>query len=360
MANFLPRTLPASWYCSKPLYDLEKRAVFLKSWYLLGPVNKFKENDPVTYEYAGVTLTATRLSLEDSSITVVDHQGGHPKTHLTPTGLLFSTISAFAPSFHDFFPGLESLLSTVDFRARPYRRSIDYEGHFNWKTMVDGYQECLHCAYTHPSFSVLYPPTSYAVINHHNWCQHIADPDKPDDGLFLYFFPICTLNVYGGGMSQFRVCPTTEPGTTRMEFDYYNVEQGEKFEEYYKFVRQVALEDYELCEKAQRNLERGVYAEGILNPVKENGVACKSTLIRHPSFCFLSFELNDAFADYQQRVLEMVLSQHQDDKIQERKHSSMSPAAPGASSSELDRSSCSGNSNFNLSNGTKAGLEVST
>ena len=91
-------------------------------------------------------------------------------------------------------------------------------------------------------------------------------------------------------MSAFRVCPTDKPGTTRMEFDYYNVESGEKFEEYYKFVRQVAIEDYDLCENAQYNLEKGIYAEGILNPVKENGVACESSrsfgayqiaLIRH-------------------------------------------------------------------------------
>lgn len=59
-----------------------------------------------------------------------------------------------------------------------------------------------------------------------------------------------------------------------MEFDYYHLESGDKFEEYFKFVRQVAMEDYELCEKAQENLEKGVYNEGILNPEKETGVAC--------------------------------------------------------------------------------------
>lgn len=65
-----------------------------------------------------------------------------------------------------------------------------------------------------------------------------------------------------------------------MEFDYYHVEEGEKFEEYYKFVRQVALEDFELCEKAQANLEKGIYHEGILNPEKESGVACEFTVGR--------------------------------------------------------------------------------
>ncbi|KAK4544578.1 hypothetical protein LTR36_004150 [Oleoguttula mirabilis] len=284
----IPRTLPASWYRSKALYQLEQRAVFLKAWYLLGPVNKFSSGEPVGYEFSDVSLTVTA---SETGVKVVNRHVKELRSHITRTGLAFTTISDDAPAFDDFFPGLEDILDRVDFTTRPYRRSIDYEGHFNWKTMVDGYQECLHCQYTHPSFSVLYPPTFYSVINHHNWCQHIADPKKPDDGLFLYFFPNCTLNVYGGGISAFRVCPTNEPGTTRMEFDYYNVDEGEKFEEYYKFVRQVALEDYELCEKAQYNLERGIYAEGVLNPQKENGVAY-----------------------YQQRVLELVLEQHQKDQ----------------------------------------------
>jgi hypothetical protein len=60
-----------------------------------------------------------------------------------------------------------------------------------------------------------------------------------------------------------------------MEFDYYHLAEGEKFEEYFKFVRQVAMEDFELCEKAQDNLAKGVYHEGILNPEKENGVSCE-------------------------------------------------------------------------------------
>lgn len=272
----MPTTLPASWFTSDSLYRLERRAVFLKSWFLLGPVTKFSSKTPVEYEFAGVPLQVVR-DLTTDSITVLSLDEQKPlRHHITTTGLLFTSLSASAPSFDDFFPGLESLLSKVDFTALPYRRSISYEGRFNWKTMVDGYQECLHCQYTHPAFSKIYPPTFYHVSNHTNYCQHFADPEKPDDGLFLYFFPNCTLNVYGGGMSLFRVCPTSKPGQTRMEFDYFHMQEGEPFEEYYRFVRQVALEDFELCERAQENLERGVYAEGILNPDKETGVACKS------------------------------------------------------------------------------------
>ncbi|OCK80004.1 hypothetical protein K432DRAFT_405076 [Lepidopterella palustris CBS 459.81] len=294
MASFI-KTLPASWYCSPPLYQLERRAVFLKAWYLLGPVTRFQTiGEKVEYEIAQIKLTVCRNSEDPRDINVYAGQDDiELRSYLTDTGLLFSTISENAPSFHEFFPDLEPLLATVDFTKLPYRRSIKYEGKFNWKTMVDGYQECLHCQYTHPLFSIYYPPTFYTVYNHKNFSQHIADPKKREDGLFLYFFPNCTLNVYGGGMSSFRVCPTEKPGITRMEFDYYHKETGNKFEDYFKFVRQVAMEDYELCEKAQENLEKGVYTEGILNPVKETGVAF-----------------------YQQRVLDLVCLQHESERRQ--------------------------------------------
>ncbi|KAH8695131.1 hypothetical protein BGW36DRAFT_360841 [Talaromyces proteolyticus] len=294
----LARTLPASWYCSQPLYQLERKAVFLKSWYLLGPVTRFLVvNERVSYEIAQKDIHVYRISKTsefpgpgDLRVVNADNDTELP-SYVTPTGLLFAALSQSAPSFHEFFPNLEPLLSTVDFTRRPYRRSIKYEGNFNWKTMVDGYQECLHCQYTHPSFSIYYPPTFYTVYNHENFSQHIADPKKPNDGLFLYFFPNCTLNVYGGGMSSFRVCPTETPGVTRMEFDYYHISDGDKFEDYFRFVRQVAIEDFELCEKAQANLERGVYGEGILNPEKESGVAY-----------------------YQERVFDLVSEQYEEDK----------------------------------------------
>lgn len=141
--------------------------------------------------------------------------------------------------------------------------------------MIDGFQECLHCQYTHPGLAKLYPTETYHVVNHKNWSRHYSDPDREDDGLFLYFFPSTTLNLYNGGMSSFRACPSSQVGTCRMEFDYYNDNSADDFEDYYKFVRQVADEDGELCESAQANLEKGIYFQGCLNPVKETGVSRK-------------------------------------------------------------------------------------
>jgi len=295
----LQRTLPASWFCSSALYQLERRAVFLKCWHLLGPVTRFQNRDEkVVYEIAQVKIFVENKSppsegvVSEGLVVSAEDETVNIRQHLTPSGLLFTTLSDDAPSFNEFFTGLEPLLNKVDFTKLPHRRSISYEGRFNWKTMIDGFQECLHCQYTHRTFSKFYPPTFYSVTNHQNFSQHIADPKKPDDGLFLYFFPICTLNVYGGGMSSFRTLPSTNPGISRMEFDYYHKGTSEEFDEYFKFVRQVALEDFELCEKAQTNLELGIYGEGILNPNKENGVAY-----------------------YQQHVREMVYEQLAADKL---------------------------------------------
>lgn len=139
MSTMPTRTLPASWFTSAPLYQLERRAVFLKAWYLVGPVVKFVPGEPVEYEFAGVSLAI--LKDEYGDIVASGPKGETFKTHTTGTGLVFTTISDMAPSFEEFFPGLEKVLSSVDFTQRPYRRSIKYEGHFNWKTMVDGYQE---------------------------------------------------------------------------------------------------------------------------------------------------------------------------------------------------------------------------
>jgi hypothetical protein len=75
------------------------------------------------------------LSLAVEHIDLIGIQASPLRYHITPTGLIFATISDEAPSFHEYFPDLEPLLQRVDFTRLPYRHSIKYEGRFNWKTM---------------------------------------------------------------------------------------------------------------------------------------------------------------------------------------------------------------------------------
>lgn len=82
----LTRTLPASWFCSSALYQLERRAVFLKvsfstrrdrwtdsqqSWHFLGPVTRFqKRAEKVRYEIAQVTVIVENISPENEGIDI--------------------------------------------------------------------------------------------------------------------------------------------------------------------------------------------------------------------------------------------------------------------------------------------------
>ncbi|KAA8910183.1 hypothetical protein TRICI_004244 [Trichomonascus ciferrii] len=277
------RTLPASWYVSPKLYELEQDVIFKKGWHLVGPITKFTET-PIDYEIAGNAFQVQKQP--DSDVVEVYYvndkgvQTSPVRFEQSRTGLVFVCFDDNAPSMEEYFGGqLTELIDSVDFTKLPYRRSIKYTGKFNWKTMIDGYQECLHCKYTHPSFYKRYPSEFYAVENYTNFSRHLQDPAYREDGLFLFFFPICTLNVYGGGMSMFRTCPISAT-ECRMEFDYYYNGSDEDFEEYYNFTRKVATEDYDLCVDAQKNLERGIYQTGILNPNKENGVLYYQGLVK--------------------------------------------------------------------------------
>jgi len=52
----VPKTLPASWYCDPKLLQLERRAVFLKSWFFLGAVTKFQPGQDIHYEIAQILI----------------------------------------------------------------------------------------------------------------------------------------------------------------------------------------------------------------------------------------------------------------------------------------------------------------
>ncbi|KAF5971266.1 choline monooxygenase chloroplastic [Fusarium coicis] len=196
------------------------------------------------------------------------------RSHLTPNGLLFLTLSDETCSFEEFFPGFEDATAHADFTDLPLRRPLTYTSQNNWKATVDAYQECLHCAYAHPEFAKTFKPAGYKVTNKHNYSQHMATATDADDGLFFFLFPNCSLSLYAGGLTCWRINPSEIPCQARMEFDYYHKAPAgsDEFEKWYEFTRNVAVEDIELCEKTQANLNVGIYSEGLLNPLKENGV----------------------------------------------------------------------------------------
>lgn len=53
----VPRSLPASWYRSPPMYELERRAIFSKKWILVTHKLRFsKTGDYVRFQEAGFSF----------------------------------------------------------------------------------------------------------------------------------------------------------------------------------------------------------------------------------------------------------------------------------------------------------------
>jgi len=309
MSLSLSRTLPASWYTSDKIVDLAHDHIFDKGWLFVTPIASFVRghldasqfdfngrpffviNDiedvyqchDVCAYYGNYSEMMAGLSIEQVYSKIASVEKVRSYTH--PSGLFFVCHDKKnAPSWEDFYgKNLQQILKMHDFRKLQVRRRISYDCKFNFITFIDGYQECLHCTYTHPGLKATLPLDVYKIENLGNFSRHYCFDEKTGNemnGVFLYFFPTSSLNFYQGGMSCFRVRPI-DGNNSRMEFEYFFSGTDEEFEKYYKFARQVATEDQDLCEACQRNLQVGMYRGGILNPSKENGVIHYQSLIRN-------------------------------------------------------------------------------
>ncbi|KAH3671061.1 hypothetical protein OGAPHI_000772 [Ogataea philodendri] len=358
-------TLPASWWTSQKVLDYEKKAIFAKSWLFVTHQQRFKKaGDYFSYSFLGwnfflIKTKAGQIKAfhnvcrhraypvvrkekgssivlgckyhgwsynTDGMLTKAPHfnevEGFDPKanslfeikTHTTKQGLVFinfDNTENFTP-FEEFFAGLEEEMNEYDFDDYEYHMSYELDGQFNWKTLMDGYQECYHCPTAHPGLSVAFKMETYKVVPKGNYCRHYArivdeqieetpeeaDPDTESswfgfgkkktpaqpkktkenpggsfNGLWCYLFPTNGVNCYSPAFYSIRVLPIT-PSRTILQYDIYTKKglADDKKKEFVDFLQQVELEDFNLCVQTQKNLNQGIYSTGYLHPLKERGV----------------------------------------------------------------------------------------
>ncbi|GMG25826.1 unnamed protein product [Ambrosiozyma monospora] len=204
-------------------------------------------------------------------------------------------------------------MNEFDFDDYEYHMSYELDGTFNWKTLMDGYQECYHCPTAHPGLNSAFKMETYKVVPKGNYCRHYAkiveqeiesvkddvDPDVESswfgfgkkqavkkapakkienpggkfNGLWCYLFPTNGINCYSPAWYSIRVLPIT-PSRTILQYDIYTKKglAEEKKKEFVDFLQNVELEDFNLCQLTQKNLSQGVYTTGYLHPLKERGV----------------------------------------------------------------------------------------
>lgn len=195
-----------------------------------------------------------------------------------------------APDFAAFTRGFDDPLRTLSPKDFGFHRRHRYEVACNWKVYCDNYLEGYHVPHIHPGLNSLLDYRQY-VTECGDWFSYQYSPLESDDALYgdgdaLYYFiyPNTMLNLLPGRLQTNRVLPLG-PERCVVEFDYYYAAgEGEEWEARkqadHDFAHQVQDEDIEICEHVQRGLASGSYVPGRLNPLRENALFHFQELLR--------------------------------------------------------------------------------
>jgi len=336
------RALPAPWYTSNEMYELERRAIFSRRWLLTTHKNRFKESgDWLRYEIAGFNIVVAKDRngninafhniCRHRAYPVVDEDKGSSKIfacryHGWSYGL--DGKLAKAPGYQDL-PGFDKTqngllpihvhidingfiwinldgkqkpevsweedLDGVDSQARLQQFQWDQyefdhvweiEAAYNWKIAADNYNECYHCKSTHPDIPTVADLASYGVNVQRAWIQHdgATTPEQKRRGLTVcatYFWPNASMNVSPHFFFTQRFIPRG-PKNTLVRYEVFRNKNSseEDFQLINNIYKRIMSEDKALCDAAQRNLNAGVFVNGEMHPKMEKGPLYFQKLVR--------------------------------------------------------------------------------
>ena len=250
------RALPASWYTSPDMYELERRAIFSRKWLLTTHKARVEnEGDWVRYDVANYqfiickdrtgNINAFHNVCRHRAFPIVTEEKGHNsvfacKYHGWSYGL--NGKLAKAPGYQDLdgfdkskngllplhvkvdksgfiwvnldgkeepevpweedFAGVDEQerFSAYNFDDYIFDHAWEMEGDYNWKILADNYNECYHCKTTHPDIPKIADLNSYYVSTKGGQILHYGNPTKEqiERGLRVastYYFPNASMNV---------------------------------------------------------------------------------------------------------------------------------------------------------------------
>ena len=250
------RALPGEWYTSQEMYELERRAIFSRKWMLI--THKTRLTKPGDYlkfnvaEYEFI-LVRDRENNINGFHNVCRHRAFPVVTEKEGTSRIFSCkyhgwsyglngklakapgyqeLSGFDKEKNGLLPihvrvdknnfiwvnldgkqtpelSWEEELDNIDAQERYSQYNFaDYEfdhfwemeGAYNWKILADNYNECYHCATTHPDIPALADLKSYNVKTRAMNIVHDAatTDEQRANGLTVastYYFPNVSTNI---------------------------------------------------------------------------------------------------------------------------------------------------------------------
>ncbi|PYH31284.1 aromatic ring-hydroxylating oxygenase subunit alpha [Aspergillus neoniger CBS 115656] len=331
--NEAVRALPASWYTSQEMFELERRAIFSRKWLLTTHKLRLPNTgDWLQYEVSGFNFVLVRdkegninafhnvcrhrafpLVTEEKGsarIFACKYHGwsyglngklakapgyqdldGFDKSknsllpihvHLDANGFIWVNLDAGEQpeiSWDDDFKGidLQSRFADVKWEDYTFDHTWEQDGDYNWKILADNYNECYHCATTHPDIPALADLATYSVDTKDGGIIHDAHskPDQIAAGLRIastYYFPNASMTVSPHFFFMQRFVPIS-PTRSVMKYEVYRNKNSsdEDFELINTMYKRIMSEDKYLCDLTQKNLNAGVFVNGELHPKMEKG-----------------------------------------------------------------------------------------
>ncbi|KAF2186008.1 ISP domain-containing protein [Zopfia rhizophila CBS 207.26] len=327
------RALPASWYTSQEMYELERRAIFSRKWLLITHKLRLKEQgDFLRYDIArfDFVLTCDRSGNINAFHNICRHRA-YPVVEANK-----GTAKIFACRYHGWSYGLNGKLAkapgyqdldgfdksqngllpihvhvdtngfiwvnldakeepeiaweddfdTVDKQERfsefnfddyEFDHNWEMDGGYNWKILADNFNECYHCKTTHPDVPSLANLESYDVNTKAGHIQHDAGTTSEQRAAGLriastYYFPNASMTVTPHFFFVQKFVPSG-PTSSSMRYEVFRNKNSseEDFQLINQMYKRIMSEDKVLCDLAQKNLNAGVFINGEMHPRMEKG-----------------------------------------------------------------------------------------
>ena len=250
------RGLPATWYSSPAIYELERRSIFSKRWLFITHRSRFtKPGDFVRFEEAGFPfflcldkkfeLKGFHNVCRHRAFPVITKDSGNAKiiackyhgwsygidgklakapkfddvpdfkkednglfpvhVHIDALGFVWVNLEASeTPSiaWEDDFKSIDTQerFRHLDFSKYSLDHTWEMKGDFNWKTLADNYNECYHCTVAHPDVNSMLDVADYDVETNGGHIRHFYRPKakrevRDIENISTYYFPNACMTV---------------------------------------------------------------------------------------------------------------------------------------------------------------------
>jgi choline monooxygenase len=324
-----PQSLDAALYHGTGQYEIERRAVFARSWLLVAHESQLpKPGNYVAVSIAGFPLIVVRG--EEGSLrafhNVCRHRAGPlaedgegrcegqlvcryhgwryaldgrlanardfgPAEGFDPRafalfalrcetwrGFVFVNMDNDAGPLRETIAPLDAKVRDADIPIESFRfwRRETHAIRCNWKSYVENYLEGYHVPLVHPGLNEQVDAAQYTVDVQPPAVFHWAPPRNgaPMSGLWAWLWPCHGVNVYQDGLMMERMWPDG-PDRTVLDHVYFFPEGAPAHDKERPMLSStiITAEDIKITEAVQRNLDAGIYSTGRLSPKHELGVA---------------------------------------------------------------------------------------